>query len=726
MSDASNNRVRKISTSGIISTIAGNGTGAFAGDGESATLAEIYEPQGLCIDQAGNLLISDCLNYRVRKVDTSGIISTIAGTGVSGFSYDNIPATNSNITPTSICIDPDGNLIVADEGNMRIRKINIDGIITTIAGSGSAVYSGDGGLADSAGIYEPNGVTIDGTRNIYIAEPLNNVVRKIIASPYRISDSFQVFIDNTCGLQITLVASHYSAGQHFTTFFPDGTSMDIPTTASGEQGFTNIFPFYSFSGVTTFKHVLYDGAAAIDSISYSVNYISCQTLTTHLYYDVNDSCKYNPTLPANFVPFVVEIDSNDIPIDTQSVISGLYYNARGNAGDIYTFKIQSFDPRLAFTCPYDGIVRDTLFSGLMSEKNIGFICSDSSSGYDLSVNQSSISGRHVQSTILQVNASTCLDVNTILNLTYSPKYTSLISCYPPPTVITGNNIEWNLGYLDNYVDKEISLTVGILGGPSGWLIPGDTVTMNCVVTPMVGDSDTLNNVIIVTDTVKGSWDPNEMAVWPGNFIADTTLLKYTIQFENTGNDTAHNIAVMDTLSDYLNPSSLRMVSASSNMNISKIYDSVYHWIYRFEFPNINLLDSSHHNLCDGMLIYTIKPRDGLTGGTQIPNHAGIFFDDNAVVMTDTTVSIIGTPTTVTAVSQPPKAFIFPNPVSDVLNIQATGYSTILITDVTSQPILRQNLSGSNTKLNVGNLPAGVYFVNFYSNTGNVVQKFIKI
>src|ERR1019366_3221187 len=122
-SDYHNARIRKVSSSGIITTIAGNGIGGFGGDGGPATAAKIYVPWGVAVDIAGNIYISDRYNNRIRKVNTSGNISTIAGTGIAGFSGDGGPATAAEINqPVDITIDQSGNLYFSDFINNRIRK----------------------------------------------------------------------------------------------------------------------------------------------------------------------------------------------------------------------------------------------------------------------------------------------------------------------------------------------------------------------------------------------------------------------------------------------------------------------------------------------------------------------------------------------------------------------------------------------------------------------------
>ena len=156
-----------------------------SGDGGQATLARFYAPTGLCLDRIGNIYIADAGNSRIRKIDKlTGIITTIAGTDSTGFSGDGGLATNALIAvPQAIRIDSDNNIFFADGANNRIRKISLATcIITTVAGNGAFAYSGDGGPATNASIYIPSGLCIDKSRNIFIADYGNNIVRKIDAA----------------------------------------------------------------------------------------------------------------------------------------------------------------------------------------------------------------------------------------------------------------------------------------------------------------------------------------------------------------------------------------------------------------------------------------------------------------------------------------------------------------------------------------------------------------
>jgi len=183
IADSSNYRIRKVSTGGTITTVAGNGSYGFSGDGGPATAAQLYYPRGVAVDGSGNLYIGDGSNYRVRRVDTAGIISTFAGTGSYGFSGDDGPATNASLTyPYGVAVDPAGAVYIADFYNYRVRKVEANGIINTIAGNGARGFSGDGGPATNASLTYPYGVAVDAAGAVYIADCYNYRVRKVEAN----------------------------------------------------------------------------------------------------------------------------------------------------------------------------------------------------------------------------------------------------------------------------------------------------------------------------------------------------------------------------------------------------------------------------------------------------------------------------------------------------------------------------------------------------------------
>ena len=174
-SDYGNNCIRRIDTSGIITTIAGSGVAGFRGDGGLATDAQLKYPTGIAFDKKGNLYIGDFLNYRIRKIDTGGIITTIAGTGVAGFSPDGSKADTSKLYSFSnMKMDKLGNLYFVD--NNRIRLLDTAGILTTVAGNGIRGYSGDGTLATEAEITAKE-IALDTAGNLFFSD--STTIRKV-------------------------------------------------------------------------------------------------------------------------------------------------------------------------------------------------------------------------------------------------------------------------------------------------------------------------------------------------------------------------------------------------------------------------------------------------------------------------------------------------------------------------------------------------------------------
>lgn len=183
IADTSNNRIRKRTPAGAITTVAGRGPYGFSGDGGPATDALLAQPSGVALDSGGNLFIADTSNSRIRRVSPSGIITTVAGTGDSGFDGDGIRATSRQLfAPYAIAVDGLGIVFIADTNNHRIRRLDPSiGLITTVAGNGAQGFSGDGGRATSAALYSPHGLALDSSGNILIADTGNNVIRKVDA-----------------------------------------------------------------------------------------------------------------------------------------------------------------------------------------------------------------------------------------------------------------------------------------------------------------------------------------------------------------------------------------------------------------------------------------------------------------------------------------------------------------------------------------------------------------
>jgi len=174
-----NARIRKIDTSGIITTIAGKNGFGYSGDGGLADTSAIYYPSSICSDKFGNLYFVEDADGKVRKIDTMGILHTIAGNGIAGYSGNGGLATIASIDPLEVTCDKFGDIYISEHGS-RVRIIDTSDIINLIAGTGISGFSGDGGLADTAELYVPAGAAVDTCGNLYICDWGNHRIRKVV------------------------------------------------------------------------------------------------------------------------------------------------------------------------------------------------------------------------------------------------------------------------------------------------------------------------------------------------------------------------------------------------------------------------------------------------------------------------------------------------------------------------------------------------------------------
>jgi uncharacterized repeat protein (TIGR01451 family) len=730
IAEKGNEVIRKVDPSGIITTIAGMpGVAGYSGDGGTATAAALNSPFDVIADNFGNIYISDQQNNVIRKINPAGVISTHAGNGTAGYSGDGGLATAAELNwPQGITLDMLGNVLVSDGYyNHVVRKINGSGIISTFAGTGTSGYTGDGGPATAAQIYDPIGLAVDRSNCLFFADDGNYNIRKVGGSPFISSTSFSVFKEDLCGtLQLTIF-SISTAALSVKTYYGDGNTDYSPLVASGlGTESVNLIHVYDYPGTYTVKHVLYNTGVPVDSVRYSYEYKLCNTFPVKFFYDLNGNCVKDGTEPYSFLPVTTEVDSNGIAIDTIAATSGFYYHASGNTGDIYSFRILSHPGGLNITCPYGGILYDTLQLVDNSAVKYGGFTNSGSTDYDLQMSVSQVCGRHMEKGNVIVENTYCTAENPTVTMNFDSKYL-FTNSNPAPSSVSGNTVTWDMTGVTALLQPSfIQYTLNV---PSTWITTGDTAASSFSVSPLLGDADITNNNCQRTDTITGSFDPNEISVAPGGVVVSGTKLTYTINFENTGNDTAFNIYVMDTLSDNVDPMSMNIVAASATMNTSK-YTMGGHTTIKFDFPDINLPDSSHHNQCDGMFTFTVNVKNGLPDGTTIFNHAGIFFDYNPVVMTNTVENVTGTPPNTTGIVQLNQEAIslYPNPATNDLTIKMNkdSYSSFTMTNGIGQVIMQQPLTATQTHVDIKTLPAGLYYIQFRGDYGSKVQKFVKM
>jgi type IX secretion system substrate protein/NHL repeat-containing protein len=273
----SDHTIRKVAPSGVITRFAGNSTPGFGGDGGAATDAQLNNPNKITIDNTGNMYIADYTNNRVRKVTSAGFISTIAGNGTPGYSLDGIPATNSELNhPSGVAVDATGNVYIADYANYRVRKVSTSGIISTIAGTGTPGNIGDGGLATAAEIDDTYGLALDAANNLYLADAGNNKIRKISASgimstyagtgvPSFSGDGFQATdatLNNPAGVAVDHANNVY-VGDQFNNRIRKIAPSGVISTVVGD----GTMAFYGDNGPATAAEINYSNEVTFDAAS---------------------------------------------------------------------------------------------------------------------------------------------------------------------------------------------------------------------------------------------------------------------------------------------------------------------------------------------------------------------------------------------------------------------------------------------------------------------------
>jgi uncharacterized repeat protein (TIGR01451 family) len=380
------------------------------------------------------------------------------------------------------------------------------------------------------------------------------------------------------------------------------------------------------------------------------------------------------------------------------------------------------------------VIYDTIraLSYNLKQVDFGLTCS-TVPGFDLSVTSgSTFISSNSQDGWIFVNNATCSPMDVDVLLKYSPKFTFTGGlAIPTATSFSGNTITWHLTGVAANLSKPIRLYYNLQYNPTtGPLTIGDTVHTEVTISPSIGDMNIANNDYIRTDTVRLPHDPNYVEVSPAGCLHEVVVpeqMQYTVHFENMGNDTAHNIYVMDTISNNLDLSTLEILAASAEMYVTTSKNVGGHHILKFDFPGIDLPDSSHHGLADGSVIYRIKTKGSLPRGAALTNRAGIYFDYNDVVMTNTARNDIGCNLSAPTVTVVKSVDIYPNPASDALTIKTLpgSYAAFTISNAMGQHIVQQTITSAINTVDVKALPAGLYYITLTGEQGKKVEKFVK-
>ncbi len=545
-----------------------------------------------------------------------------------------------------------------------------------------------------------------------------------------VTDSIGHSADTTCNLaRYYLQVNGVSSLLSVKTYFGDGNTDSATLSSSGTFAYADKYHNYTTPGTYTIMHILYHNNVPQDTVLNSYEHLYCKSIPIKLYLDFNNDCIHDSGEPYNSIPVHIQVDSNGTPIDTYSVTSGIYYRALGGAGTVYSFRVLS-DSRIA-SCPTTGILNVTLTTStdVYPIQKFGINCSASTLS-DLAVFATvSMTDTHKQKGHIYLRNNYCSPVDGHLSFRYSFKYSASPVWRIMPTAGTTPSYTWDFPSL-SAEGALIDIPFHVRANSSTPLSLGDTVVEEIVVIPTSGtDVDTTNNHIIRIDTVRAPYDPNIIEVTPPGCFDTNTIFQFTVHFENLGNDTAHNVYVLDTLSEYLDPSTMELVMSSAEvMNIYPYTEGGYN-IVKFDFPNIKLLDSSWQGLNDGAFIYTIKRKPDMPDGASIFSRVGIYFDYNDVVMTNTVQNLKGCPVIVgnTNVIRNNNIRLYPNPATDELTIETdeNSYSSFSITNTIGQQLMQQSVTDKQTRISVNKLSPGIYYLTLKGTHGSTVRKFVK-
>jgi alpha-tubulin suppressor-like RCC1 family protein len=332
IADRANNRIRKIdAVTSYITTIAGTGAYGYSGDGGLATAAAIQNPWGVAVDLARNVYIADYSNKRIRKVDTSGIITTIAGTGVVGYSGDGGQATSATINqPTGVAVDAAGNVYVADNSNNRIRKVDTSGTISTIAGNGTAAYSGDNGASTSASLNAPAALAVNNAGDtFYIADGLNNVVRKVASGTITTYAGRGIGNNGSATASLLVNPSAITFDGSGNTYVLEGANRIRKVDAVGTVT--------TFAGTGAWGYTG-DGGPAAAAQLYDPRGIAADS-AGNVYIADTSNHRIRKVDPAGIITTLTPLASDNFPTSLAVDKSGNLYVAQG-----WSYKIQKIDP----------------------------------------------------------------------------------------------------------------------------------------------------------------------------------------------------------------------------------------------------------------------------------------------------------------------------------------------------------------------------------------------
>ncbi len=762
ISDELSHCIRKINQStGIITTIAGNGTQGYTGDGGPASLATLSYPLSLVLNPAGNAILFVDQSYsRIRKIDLiSGNISTIIGSGSNNFSVGLTAASCSFSGAKSLTYNSTGDLFIlfASTGNCNVYRVDkTTDLISKYVGTGGGWgYSfGDGGLATSAAIDLSGGIVFDGSDNLYIAEQQRDKIRKVnsagiistlaggisgfagdggpaAAAQFKVPSS--VCIDNNNNLIIDDPGNYRIRSINLSTGIINTLMGNGVYGATGDGGAT-----------TLAKHA---GGIVLSSLYGNVLYAnngtnlreiklngSSNQIFGNVFVDCNNNCtkQSNETYASSAVQLIATTGSSSYTVSPNAYGN---YSFSGLPSGLYTIlpvalTNYSLCSSASFTA---NITPTTNISYNFAVKQTSAPTSDYTSFLTLSgasPGPGAVPGGTITLSVYNnmMNASACTTVSPgKLKIVLPPfmTYGIAVGTTTAPnsivTAATGDTLIWNSpAPNDVHQFTAITATNVLIGG---------SYCISSIIYPLA-DAVPGNNTFTFCRTYGGPFDPNDKTAEAlgmsanGNILPATTDLTYTIRFQNMGSAPAVNVLVKDTIDLNLNINSIQILSSSYPVQ-AQINNSTREVSFRFNtiyLPAASVNEPASH----GYVRYKINLNSGLPLGTIIKNRGQIYFDYNSAVATNQTINtIVATGIKESELSK--TISVYPNPTNGHLNITSSVMiiKIEVINTVGQLEILHEGVNYTEGSVDVSRLAQGVYILQLFTTQGVITKKIIR-
>jgi uncharacterized repeat protein (TIGR01451 family) len=526
-----------------------------------------------------------------------------------------------------------------------------------------------------------------------------------------------------------LTGSGYAATDimTFQVWFGDGSdsTIYIPySQLSGQQTFPGSFHYfthtYQSAGWYSLRYILRGPDGVADTLVHPNQFVisdTCGDLSGKIYADNNGNCQYDVLIDSLLKSYKVQLFSGSQLVQTQWSDSIGRYNFYITPGN-YTIKI---DSNLVFSHPCHPTGQISAAHTLNPINDIGLTCNSS---FDLIAGGSGLFLRPgVQSNLnpfFQLNS--CQNVTGSITLHLNPLLT-YVQASPVPTTVIGNQVTWDFQNINGYTTPLSSYQVTVLTALSAQI--GDTLCSLISVNPNTGDANPSNNAYTVCGTVFNSYDPNIKVSVPAGvglmrwIYAEDTIIKYTIHFQNCGNDTAYNISIIDTLDTNLDLSTFTMIGSDHFVQAQYLGNRVM----KFHFPMIYLVDSATNPMGSmGWVQFKIRTNTDFEYPEYIINTAYIYFDFNEAIVTNTTWLNFIVPESSDRFESKLDLHLYPIPSDHSLHIEygEPVSGSFMIMDITGRILQSGYLSSGLNTIDVRSIPSGIYSIQFQS--GHVQQQ----